>query len=368
MTTPGSTGADPSTQPDEAALAIAEGVRLIGAAPAWSVEGDMFAFSATPADLSTGPDVYLWRVGEKKAVRLTQDHRSYFASWAEERIVISRIPTAAAGGTAAGPVDARTIVMDLATGEERAATGPSMWLPTVDPLGRYAVAWVGRLRSDGHQVTPRVGGLYLVDWTQIDPFAPNGGTSGTPAVATTPDAGATQPDSATTPDGATTPAPTKAPRHLRPSPSASVEPTTAPVATDTTVPATSAPTDPARAPVVQAVDPQRNEAADPVLDWVVRWSADGATVGIWVADSLGANWGRLAVARLALQDGQFSRDSVLGPNLARRAFSMGADRVAWVAPSDDSADGDLRIRTWGAKGYGDLRIHSVDAGDGVPSF
>jgi hypothetical protein len=116
------------------------------------------------------------------------------------------------------------------------------------------------------------------------------------------------------------------------------------------------------------VDPQRDEAADPVLDWVVRWSADGSTVGIWVADTPGSNWGRLAVVRVSLQAGQFNRQPVLGPNLARRAFSLGVDRVAWVAPSDGTANGELRIRTWDARGYGDLRIHNADTGDSVPSF
>lgn len=353
--------------PDEAAMAIAVGVRLVGAAPEWNTEGDTLAFSAVPADLSTGPDVYLWRVGDDQAVRLTQDHRSYFASWAVDRIVISRLPADHAGDTAAGtrPVDALTVVVDLATGQQRVANGPSLWLPTVDPLGRYAVAWVGRLRTDGRQVTPRAGGLYFVDWTTVDPFDKGAGAG-------TPDATPTPAASTKAPRGASpSPVASRVPHHRRSSPSpdpASTPPATSTPAPTSTATPTVAATTAGSSTVVQAVDPQRDETADPVLDWVVRWSADGSTVGIWVADSPGANWGRLAVTQVSLQDDNFTRDEVLGSNLARRAFSMGTDRVAWIAPSDSSTDGDLRIRTWDARGVGDLRIHSVDAGDGVPSF
>jgi len=46
---------------------------------------------------------------------------------------------------------------------------------------------------------------------------------------------------------------------------------------------------------------------------------------------------------------------------------MSTDRVAWIAPSDGSVDGELRVRTWGAQGSGDLRIplNENDGASGV---
>ena len=49
------------------ALAIASGVKVVGESAAFSPDGDWFAFSARPADGSTGPDLYLWRVGDEPA-------------------------------------------------------------------------------------------------------------------------------------------------------------------------------------------------------------------------------------------------------------------------------------------------------------
>jgi hypothetical protein len=47
---------------------------------------------------------------------------------------------------------------------------------------------------------------------------------------------------------------------------------------------------------------------------------------------------------------------------------MSTDRVAWIAPSDGSVDGELRVRTWGAQGSGDLRIPLNENDGGVPAF
>jgi hypothetical protein len=409
-TTPGTEPGTKGVTPDpslsspaavEVALSIAEDVRLAGAAPAWSAEGDMLAFSAMPADLGEGPDVYLWRVGDEKASRLTTDHRSYFASWVDGRVVMSRIvPSDAAdadadpdASTVAAPV-AQTVVVDIASREERIAKGPAVWLPAVDPAARVAVAWVGRLRREGRSVAPAAGGLYLVRWSLIDPFAPqpdpeppNGpGQSGPPATGE-PERSAS-PDGTAAPDGIaeprTSPVPseptsTRTPRVRKPrssavpgqEPPASSEPNRGPLESaspESTSPEPAASGTAAPEAILQPVEPQRDEAADPVLDWVIRWSGDSTTVGYWIADAPRSNWGRLSIRQITLQDGEFALESVLGPNLARRAFSMGSDRVAWVAPSEVSTEGELRVRTWDAHGFGDLRIHTLDSGGGVPAF
>ncbi|MBA3851487.1 MAG: hypothetical protein H0X59_03865, partial [Chloroflexi bacterium] len=56
------------------------------------------------------------------------------------------------------------------------------------------------------------------------------------------------------------------------------------------------------------------------------------------------------------------------PTLARRSFTLGRDRVAWVAPSEERADGELRLRTWGSPGFGSLRIRQFDVSTGLPAF
>jgi negative regulator of sigma E activity len=381
-TEPGTKGASPdpslaSPPAAEVALSIAEDVRLAGAAPAWSADGEMLAFSAMPADLSTGPDVYLWRAGDAKASRVTSDHRSYFASWIAGRVVISRVVAAAetdADSTETAP-SIETVVLDLASGEQRIADGPVLWLPALDPAARVALAWVGRLRTDGSTISPAAGGLYLIDWTAIDPFAaepgdePVASPDPSEAPATEVPEPSSSPAATRRPRGSQTPAlplSTRTPGSRKapasPEPSDEANPTAEPVASA-----------PASAPAVtkvilQPVEPQRDEALDPVLDWVVRWSTDSTTVGYWVADAPRSNWGRLSIRHITLADGRFALESVLGPNLARRAFSMGSDRVAWVSPSEDSSDGELRIRTWDAHGFGDLRIHTLDTGGGVPAF
>ena len=106
-----------------------------------------------------------------------------------------------------------------------------------------------------------------------------------------------------------------------------------------------------------------------MLDWQVHWSSDGLVVGVWIADSTGSTWGRLAVLSVDPVTEQVATDSpLLAMTLAKRGFSMGLDRVAWIAPSDTNVDGELRIRTWGSDGIGGLRLIAPDQEDVVPAF
>ena len=106
-----------------------------------------------------------------------------------------------------------------------------------------------------------------------------------------------------------------------------------------------------------ALEPDRDPRAAPVVDWQARWSADGEVLGVWIADSAGSSWGRLAVFAVDPATELVTRENpLLRMTLARRGFSLGANRVAWVGPSDDNVDGELRIRTWGSDGVGGLRI------------
>ncbi len=336
------------------ALAILDHVRTAGAPAAWSPDGEMLAFSAMPADRSTGPDVYVWRLGDAKAQRLTSDHRSYFASWAGSRIVISRVmPLPKGKGPATG-----TFVLDPASGESRQVPVNRMWLPAVDGKDRWAVSWMGSLAVAGSNVTPTTGGLYLVDWRLVDPFVDH---KAMVAPTATPYLDAEGPG-----HRGITPLATGTPRSHRPghvkhpgtTPSPSVS---APAINTTGTPSVTV--------TPQAIEPARNETTDPVLDWQVRWADSGGTFGFWIADGQGANWGRLAVLRLLPAAGGIDYGTpLLDPTLAKRSFSLGSDRVAWVAASDDQPAGELRLRTWDVHGYGGLRIHDLNVDGGVPAF
>jgi hypothetical protein len=117
------------------------------------------------------------------------------------------------------------------------------------------------------------------------------------------------------------------------------------------------------------IDASRNPQTQPVLDWHVRWSVDGNVLGLWEADSVGASWGKLQVVAFDAETGELTMDDpLIGPQLSKRGFTLGSDRVAWVGPSNDGTDGELRIRTWGLDGVGDLRIESPDLQELVPTF
>jgi hypothetical protein len=140
-----------------ASLAIASGVKIVGESAAFSGDGSWFAFTARPSDDSAGPDIYVWRVGDQTARRLTSDHSSVFGSWAGDRLIGSRpIHT----GTQPAEVSARSFLIDPASGTESELDG-SAWRPVVDPTGQWAVTWDGtvRLADGGLSITPASGSL-----------------------------------------------------------------------------------------------------------------------------------------------------------------------------------------------------------------
>jgi len=126
--------------------------------------------------------------------------------------------------------------------------------------------------------------------------------------------------------------------------------------------------EPAQDVELVAIDPQRDAIARPVLDWHVRWSLDGKVLGMWEADVPGASLGKLVLVEFDAEAGLLSLDEPLMSEWSKRGFTLGADRVAWVAPASEGADGELRIRTWGIDGVGDLRIESLNLEDVIPAF
>ena len=373
---PDASGPPPSAVAGLTVLAILENVQSAGAPPAWSSNGETLAFSAMPEDASSGPDVYVWSPGDDKAQAITTDHASYFASWSGNRIVVSRV-------NSSGHV--RNSVIDPRTLEERAVNAPGLWLPNVNDQKNEAIGWFGQLDSTGVLVTPRQGELYVMDWANVDPFGSVVGNQPTTPPPTPTPAATAQGDATATP--ATTPAPSasNAPRtDVSPAPTSSstgnspaatalaqssptAKPTPSPSPTPT--PDTSADQGNDLSVPLIALEPDRDPVAAPVLDWQVHWSSDGLVVGVWIADSAGSTWGRLAVLSVDPVTEEVSTDSpLLAMTLAKRGFSMGLDRVAWIAPSDNDVDGELRIRTWGSDGVGGLRLIAPDQEDVVPAF
>ena len=113
---PGSPTPTPAATPP-GAIAIATGVTVVGDV-AYSDDGRWLAFSAAPSDESTGPDLYLWSVGDPTATVVTDDHQTYFSSWHEGQVLASRVEVA---GPAAGPD---------ASGESATSGAPS---PSAEP-------------------------------------------------------------------------------------------------------------------------------------------------------------------------------------------------------------------------------------------
>ncbi len=173
-TTPSATPRTPAPTPTIAvspttggALEIARGVILVGSVEAYSPDGSMFAFTARPSDGSSGPDVYVWTVGDAGARAVTTDHASVFSGWLGGRLLVSRV------------VDGQpaTVVIDPATEAETAVDGSPTWRPVVGPGRRTAVWWNGtvRLADDGVTPVPGTGSLVLGAW-------PASSGSGTPQI------------------------------------------------------------------------------------------------------------------------------------------------------------------------------------------
>jgi hypothetical protein len=374
---PTATTAAPSADPGLRVVAILEDVESAGAPPAWSPSGQMLAFSAMPADGSHGPDVYVWSPSVPVAQPITSDHGSYFASWSGERIVASRV---VAQPDAGGP-QLSTIVIDPGTLEQRDVGGPPLWLPVVNPARSHAVAWRGELALENGVAVPRTGTLYMIEWAAIDPFAPGNEAEPTPPASieatptptlvppsTAPSTSPTEtPTSSANPTAAApTTEPTSPPETPNPTPSETTS--SAPTETPATPDVTEQPTAPLPAGSVP-LDLGRDTTSAPVVDWQVRWSIDGQVLGIWIADAEASTWGRLTVLAVDPETHQLGNaDPLLSPTLARRGFTLGLSRVAWVAPSEDDPDGELRIRTWGNDGVGGLRLQPSELEEVLPAF
>jgi hypothetical protein len=334
-------------------FAIVSGVDVVGDV-AYSPDARWLAFSAAPADGSTGPDLYVWAVGDAAATAVTSDHRTYFASWHGDRILASRVdvpgvPAAPAGpdssaapggtdkpdrgsqgGNNGGGSKARPTASPVAPtpGETSTPTGapstiegrpisflldpkslarvdlsqPDVWLPVLDPSGRSLVYWSGTLRSsdDGHTWALGVGELVLDGWA-------SGEGPGTPSANATP----------RTARASHSPAPTVPPA--------------GPVGHPTTlVPG-------AKATFEASFDP------------------DGTRLAIWVSEDLDQEVGRLHLLVLDPATGKIDSRSPLPGTPALRRFTIDKGRLAWVTPSGQNGRESLvQVLGWKGDDFGEI--------------
>ena len=366
----GSPGASPTVVPSSAGHAIIHGVTIVGEV-GYSDDGQWFAFSAKPLVGGGGPDLYVWHVGDDLATQLTHDGATYFSGWFDNRIVASGIvpgtidagpsgsPTASdvpavtpPAGTSAPlaspPVDATaapvreehpySFLLEPVTGARTVFAQPDVWLPMIDPTGRFVAYWSGTIQpadgsTDGGPVTawrPANGRLVLDGWSA-------------PIITPEP-----SPD-ALGPDGSDEP--TTEPPSLGPSPTASAS---AAASGELASPEPSAPVvadGPAGTPLTLA--------GAPVSDFELHFDPHGTRLGIWTADpddpKIGPLW--LVILDPAV-GGPIPMDQPLqAPGLvATRGFSLQEGRLGWVTPpGQDGQPSSVHVLGWSGNEFGQVQ-------------
>ncbi|MCI0582676.1 MAG: hypothetical protein L0227_07245 [Chloroflexi bacterium] len=363
----------PTTRPD-GTLRILSDVIVVGEA-AYSEDGQWLAFSARPLDGSSGPDLYLWHVGiDGAAVAVTSDHRTFFAGWLGNRILASRVvsaadlptespgasgepgaePTAspsptraprptkspkpgASASPAAGQSGAPDASPDATPGPDEdhpvsflldPSTSPAtvidlagqdIWRPVVNTESRTIVYWSGTLVADATGTGWDLGTGRLVIDGWVDPSAPP----------------LESPDPSASPDTAPTARP-----------GVSTDPLATPVPTP--------PPGPGGSPVPLA--------EGPVSDFDVRFDPTGTRLAVWIRDPGNPDLGTLRLFVIDPATGLI--DPALDPlpaTTALRGFSIGEGRVAWVTPPGQNGEAShVHVLAWTGDEFGQVRSIAAD--------
>jgi hypothetical protein len=301
---------------------IAEGVVLVGAPPAYSSDGQWVAFSARPSDGSRGPDVFVWRVGDLRAVPITSDQGSVFAGWIGDRILASTARLAGASETGdqvdpdvelatgdtsdlAGEAEtdeqgevpapetdpaavvARSFIIDPATAVTTWIPRDGIWLPVVDPTDRLVVFWTGSLAWSPDELAwlPASGWLAFADWRVVL-------------------------------DGSAD---------------------------------------------LDALPLPLTIAGSETASFEVGFDPAGRRLGVWVADPVVPGSGYLAL--IAVTDDGSLGEVLFADAAALSGFSLGADRLAWSTPPGRNGQGS-QVTVFAWKGDHAGQVYSIpDAGD-----
>ncbi|HJW21117.1 MAG TPA: zf-HC2 domain-containing protein [Candidatus Limnocylindrales bacterium] len=388
-----------------AARAIISGVTVVGTV-GYSADGQWLAFSARPKGGSAGPDLYLWHVGDAGARQVTSDGETFFAGWygnlvLASGIVLQPVPpegspapasssetsaegtaaTAAAtaapatsaapasseapgGGAPATPgspassptsqpVEAHpySFLLDASTGVRTPFALPDVWLPSIDPTGRFVTYWSGTVTptdpaSDGTFVVgqvkswrPASGRLVLDGWTA--PLAP-----------------------------VATPEPSGEPATSAPSPGeAGGVPTNGRLSTPTSAPSEepveSADPSASTSPPVGPIGTPIELAPAPIAEFDAHFDPRGTRLAIWILDAPEASAGRLWLVVLDPVAGAVnpSLQPMAAPGVqALRGYTIDTGRLAWATPAgQDGQQSSVQVLAWKGDNFG--QVQSVPGGN-----
>jgi len=291
LATPTAAPTTPATTPTGGAVAILTGYEIVGSGPAFSADGKTVAFSARPSDHSAGPDVFVWQAGDLQAHAITSAHADYFSGWFGSKILVSEID---AGSAPAGSLAPTSFVFDPNTDQGLLITRP-MFMPVVDPTGRFVVYWSGSVQFDPATGLwqPGSGDLYFDRWSNlvlVTPGTPLATTTPTATIAATPEPSVSPTPEVTAPPSAPaseTPADTQSAAPAVDLAGPSSTPIESPFGSPTLEPSAVASVSATPAPTIAPLLPQLLPVTqDPgaVQTWQVRWDAGGLHLAIWVAD------------------------------------------------------------------------------------
>ncbi|MEZ0240487.1 MAG: hypothetical protein ACAH65_06785 [Chloroflexota bacterium] len=380
----------PSAPPPQA---IATGVTVVGDA-AYSPDGTWFAFSARPLGAATGADLYLWKVGDATALPVTVDGATYFSGWFDGQLVASRLSATApeeagpaADATAAtAPAEGSpapsprpeelhpsSFLVDPTTLMTTDLAGPDIWLPAIDPTGRFVAYWSGTVVLDptGAGWRPATGRLVLDGWSEPlgEPLAsaiPTLADTGSPQPA--PSAGEAGP-AASPAAAASDSAPTEpSPADATSSPDTTVAPTEPPPASPSTgtPPSTEAPpassaeptsAEPSSQPSSQPAGDPQALVVGPIADFQMTFDPTGTRLAIWIADVSDPTVGTLQLIVLDPTAGNIDPSLTPLPGVrAMRGFSIDQGRLAWVSPSgQDGAESSVHVLAWSTDTFGEVQ-------------
>ena len=315
---PGNSGGPTPVPTPTGQIEIASGVTIVGDV-AYSADGKWLAFSAAPKDGLTGPDLYIYAVGGSEAARVTTDHQTYFSAWLGNKVLASHIAVAAEapqkpgnpkssdapgasgkGNNGQGNGQGRAVdgqassfLFDPASGARAELAQPDMWMPVVDPKGRFVAYWAGKLRSSGGISWQLADGQLVLDRWLDAGSAPEA-----------------SPDASGAPSASAGPGPAGHPT-----------------------------------PIVTSH----------VEDFVAKFDPDGIRLAVWVSENATSSDGRLHLVVIDPSTGAIGADPPLPGEPALRRFSIGENRLAWVSPSgQDGHESTLQVLGWSGDTFGQI--------------
>jgi hypothetical protein len=386
------------------AQAIATGVEVVGDG-AYSPDGAWFAFSARPVGAKTGPDLYLWKVGDPAAAAVTTDHGTYFSGWYGDQILLSRVLPRAAGApppaassssepaasepaasepAASQPASSAPAASEPATSPEAPAAAapkptaeewhpvsflldpttlgttefaqPDIWLPAIDANGRFMAYWAGTVVPDASGLgwQPGTGHLVLAGWSlPLAPPAPSAAPSASGATTSPPPASSAEPSSS---GPGLSPSTTTAESN----PPAPIEASAQPSAAAPSAPASAAPSSPAPSSPAPATIGPTGEAVElvpgPITAFQLSFDPTGTRLAIWIADPENPAVGTIQLLVLDAAVGAIDPSFAPLPGTpAMRGFSMDDGRLAWVSPPGQNGEqSTVHVLAWSSDTFGEV--------------